>query len=128
MPYPGRPNRAAGMTPHPETDTDAPSVVRLDDHTIDALAQRVAALIGPSAPTPTPIGEVRGRSQGSLLSAAQVAERFNVDRDWVYAHADELGARRLGTGPKPRLRFDPGEVAAYLEPASRHATPCAGRQ
>jgi hypothetical protein len=99
VPYPGRPNRAAGMTPHPETDTDAPSVVRLDDHTIDALAQRVAALIGPSAPTPTPIGAVRGRSQGTLLSAAQVAERFNVDRDWVYAHADELGARRLGTGP-----------------------------
>jgi hypothetical protein len=116
------------MTPHPETDTDAPSVVRLDDHTIDALAQRVAALIGPSAPTPTPIGEVHGRSPGTLLSAAQVDERFNVDRDWVYAHADELGARRLGTGPKPRLRVVPGEVVAYLETASRHATPCAGRQ
>jgi hypothetical protein len=118
------------MNPHPETETEtqAPSLVRLDDHTIDALARRVAVLIGPSAPTSTPSGEVRGGSPGGLLSAAQVAERFNVDRDWVYAHADQLGARRLGTGPKPRLRFDPGEVAAYLEPASRYAAPRTGQQ
>jgi hypothetical protein len=110
------------MNPHPDTKTQVSTVVRLDDHTIDTLAERVAALIGPSAPTPTPVqapsGEVRGRSLGALLSAAEVAARFNVDRDWVYVHADQLGALRLGTGPKPRLRFDPDRVAAYLDPSA----------
>jgi hypothetical protein len=42
-----------------------------------------------------------------LLTAAQVAARFNVDRGWVYAHAEQLGVVRLGDGPRPRLRFDP---------------------
>jgi hypothetical protein len=110
------------MTPHIDTETEVLTVVRLDDHTIDALAQRVAAMIGPSAPTPAPAGvssgEVRGRSPGALLSAAEVAARFNVDRDWVYVHADQLGALRLGTGPKPRLRFDPDRVAEYLDPSA----------
>jgi hypothetical protein len=98
----------------PATD-ETPTVVRLDDHTIDMLAQRVAAMIQPATQTSAqPANQSRGRTPGQLLSAAQVAERFNVDRDWVYAHADRLGAMRLGTGPKPRLRFDPDRVAAYL--------------
>jgi hypothetical protein len=48
------------------------------------------------------------------LTARQVAERFNVDRGWVYAHADELGVVRLGDGPRPRLRFDRAVVAQLL--------------
>jgi hypothetical protein len=56
------------------------------------------------------------RPAGSrLLTAAQVAQRFGVTRGWVYANADELGARRLGHGSKPRLRFDAEEVAAAMD-------------
>ena len=40
---------------------------------------------------------------------------FNVTRGWVYAHADELGAIRLGDGPRPRLRFDPPVVTQRLQ-------------
>lgn len=98
------------MTPDPTT----PMVVRLDEHTIDQLAQRVAAIIQPTHAGSQPAGPSRGKSAGQLLSAAQVAERFNVDREWVYAHAERLGAMRLGAGPRPRLRFDPDRVAAYL--------------
>jgi integrase len=46
-----------------------------------------------------------------LLTAADVAWRFNVDRSWVYAHARELGVVRIGDGPRPRLRFDPAVIA-----------------
>ena len=49
-----------------------------------------------------------------MLTAAQVAARFNVDRGWVYAHAAELGVVRLGDGPRARLRFDPAVVAQRL--------------
>jgi hypothetical protein len=55
--------------------------------------------------------------QDGLLTAAQVAQRFGVARDWVYGNADLLGAIRLPspTGQKPRLRFDPATVLEALK-------------
>lgn len=75
----------------------------LDRAAILAVAREVAVLLRRSA---EPID--------SLLTAAQVAARFNVDRGWVYAHAEELGVVRLGHGPRPRLRFDPAIVSQRL--------------
>jgi hypothetical protein len=67
----------------------------------DAIADRLASrLIGLP-------------NRGELLTAAEVAQRFGVDRGWVYEHADELGGMRLGDGPRGRLRFD----AAALDEA-----------
>ena len=75
---------------------------------VDGTARRVVELLREkgAAPAETPV----------LLSAAQVAARFGVSRDWVYEHADELGALRLGAGRKPRLRFDAERVATALTP------------
>jgi hypothetical protein len=39
-----------------------------------------------------------------------VATALSVSRDWVYAHAAELGGRRIGRGDRGRLRFDLGYV------------------
>lgn len=49
-----------------------------------------------------------------LMTAAQVAARLGVGREWVYAHQEELGAVRLPskTGKRPRLRFDAAAVTA----------------
>jgi hypothetical protein len=41
-----------------------------------------------------------------LIDAAQLAVLLGVSRDFIYEHADELGALRLGSGPRARLRFD----------------------
>ena len=79
--------------------------VRLDPEGVEALARRLAELMGPQESEPR-------REQ--LMSAAEVAEWWGVARRWVYEHADELGARRLGSGIRPRLRFDPAEVAESL--------------
>ena len=49
------------------------------------------------------------------LDAGEVAERLNMTREWVYAHANELGASRLGSGPRPRLRFPPDVVEPRTE-------------
>ncbi len=49
-----------------------------------------------------------------LETAREVAVRFGVSASWVREHADELDARRLGAGSRPRLRFDPGVVARKL--------------
>jgi hypothetical protein len=41
-----------------------------------------------------------------LVSAAELADYLGVKRAWVYENAISLGAKPLGDGPKPRLRFD----------------------
>ena len=56
------------------------------------------------------------------LTAAEVAARFGVERDWVYSHRDELGAVPLGEtgeGRRPRLRFDAEAVAERLRARSQ---------
>lgn len=87
---------------------DDVAVVRLAEETIDQLAERVADLLDarrtdPPATDPTP-------SASGLLSASDVSRWWGVERGWVYQHADQLGAIRLGTGRRPRLRFDPERV------------------
>jgi hypothetical protein len=72
----------------------------------DLVAVRVAELM---ADRPSPA------AAAALVSATEVARRFGVTADWVREHADELGAVRLGGGPRPRLRFDPERVAEALE-------------
>ena len=49
-----------------------------------------------------------------LLSPAELADWLGVERSYVYGHADELGALRLGSGPRARLRFDVEDVARRL--------------
>lgn len=92
-----------------------PIEVRLDDGTVDRLAHRVAELLASERPAAR-AEPVMPLGSGKLLSAAQVAEWWGIDRAWVYAHADELGASRLGTGPRPRLRFDADKVRKRLAP------------
>lgn len=48
-----------------------------------------------------------------MVDAAELARRFGIERAWVYSHAIELGVVKLGSGAKPRLRFDP-EIAARM--------------
>lgn len=85
------------------------TVVRLADETIEQLADRVADLIADRAPTPSNAPSATATPAG-LLSAAQVSAWWGVERGWVYQHADQLGAIRLGAGRRPRLRFDPDRV------------------
>jgi hypothetical protein len=55
---------------------------------------------------------LRAERPAELLSAAELARRLAVHVRYVYAHATELGAIRLGDGPNARLRFDPQEAVA----------------
>jgi hypothetical protein len=83
----------------------------LDRQDIEAVAVRVVELLerheAPSSPR--------------LVDAAELARRFGMERSWVYSHAAELGAVRLGTGPNARLRFDPSLAAKALRPLGKSA-------
>lgn len=94
--------------------------VRLHPAEVDAIARRLLELLRQERALPP-----TSPAAPELLTAAEVARRFGVDRSWVYAHADELGAARLGDGAKPRLRFDSERVgrALRVQPASTGRVP-----
>jgi hypothetical protein len=78
------------------------ATVHLDDASVNAVAERVVELLRAES-----IG-------GDLIDSVEVARRFSVSRDYVYEHAEELGAMRLGSGSRARLRFDPATVRERL--------------
>jgi hypothetical protein len=126
-------------TPHtlptrPHTSAPAPSTTRLvrvrraatelTPHAIEQIAQRVTQLLHeqrhehPADVRPAP---------PRLLDATQLARHLGVTRTWVYEHAQQLGAIRLGTGSKARLRFDLYTATAAInslhEPPPRGTVP-----
>jgi hypothetical protein len=82
------------------------------DDPLERLALMLAPLVAEAMGGPSP-----------FLDAAQVARRYGVDRGWVYEHAAELGAIRLGGGPRPRLRFDPRVVDEAMRGEMRAGAP-----
>lgn len=86
--------------------------LRIAPESIEAVAQRVAELVAAATAKPP--------SRPERITAEEVSRWWGVSRRWVYDHAEELGAQRLGSGRRPRLRFDPDEVAERLgQPADR---------
>lgn len=91
-------------------------VVRLHPDTVERLATRVAVRVAQQLEHSPSVDQQRP----GLLTAAEVSEWWGVHRSWVYQHAHELGAIHIGTGERPRLRFDPEQVALRLaQPRSR---------
>jgi hypothetical protein len=91
-----------------ESAADASLVERiLSDGDVEAIAEATAARLA----------EIVRAAPGSfaLVDARQLARDLGVSLDYVYAHATELGAMRLGTGPKARIRFDLDRARQALE-------------
>jgi hypothetical protein len=83
--------------------------VNYDDAALDRLADLLAERLAVRLTGLTP-----ARAE-SLVDAAEIARLHGKTRSWVYEHAGELGAVRLGSGPRPRLAFSPTRVAERLE-------------
>jgi len=73
--------------------------MRLADDQLDALAERIVVRLRAAPATDT-----------TLVDAQQLATHLGVARSFVYAHADELGGKRLGE--RGRLRFDVATATA----------------
>jgi hypothetical protein len=90
----------------------------LDADDIESIAARVAELLREQMPS----------SASRLADAAEVARELGVERDWVYAHAEELGGARLG-GERGRLRFDLVRIRRDLAcPAGARSHPAITRR
>lgn len=78
-------------------------VAELTPQAVEQVARRVAQLlhrqqeIQQHAETGEPVG---------VVTVAGFAAYYKLTPAWVYEHADELGAIRIGSGPKARIRLD----------------------
>lgn len=111
------PSSRSGQASHVSGPDPVRSPARIEedqhlDRLADLLASRVAArlarLFSSSAP---------GQPEG-FVDAHEIARRVGRSRWWVYEHAGELGAVRLGSGPRARLGFSPARADAYLKAAA----------
>jgi len=91
--------------------------VSLEPADIDAIAQRVLSLLQDE------VAEAPVR----YVDAGTLAKALGVDRSWVYAHAQDLHAVRLG-GAHGRLRFDLDLVQRELRAGPVPPTPGRRRQ
>jgi hypothetical protein len=98
------------------TATSARDPADYDDDALDRLADRLAERLAVRLSGLTP-----ARTE-PLVDAVEIARLHGKTRSWVYEHAGELGAVRLGSGRRPRLGFSPARVAAALEKVGKPAT------
>ncbi len=114
------------LKPRPHTTPPAPAgtqrrgrlrhaAAELTPHAIEQIAQRVAQLLHERSDTSS--------QPAQLLDAAQLATHLGVTRTWVYEHAHQLGAIRLGTGTKARLRFDLDTATNAIERLQEKPSP-----
>lgn len=80
---------------------------KLSGDDIEAIARRVRELIREEAAPPR------------YIDATTLARHLGVERSWVYTHARELGAIRLGHGARARLRFDLAQATEAIRPRDR---------
>ncbi|HET7048121.1 MAG TPA: hypothetical protein VFI54_07640 [Solirubrobacteraceae bacterium] len=92
---------ATTMSAREPADDDDDALDRLADLLAERLAVRLSGLTSARA--------------APLVDAAEIARLHGKTRSWVYEHAGELGAVRLGSGRRPRLGFSPVRVAAALQ-------------
>ncbi len=93
--------------------------VTLDPDDIEVIAERAAQRVAQLLERP---------SAFQLLEPKQLASALNVSLDYVYAHAADLGAMRLGDGPKARLRFDLHTAEAAMRSRRAPVARSAGRR
>lgn len=113
--------RRAARPGRPEEQDTPIYRLKLTPNEIEAVAGRVAELLRAR----TEVRPVSRRSGPRMVTATEVARWCGVERSWVYAHAEQLGARKIGTGERPRLRFDLNEVSERIA-ASNDSQPARG--
>ena len=78
------------------------AAVDLTPQAVEQVASRVVQLLyrqqqQEQAKTGEPVG---------MVTVAEFAAYYKLNPAWVYEHSDELGATRIGSGPKARIRLD----------------------
>lgn len=84
--------------------------VRLHDDQLAELADLVVERLRSDA--------VAAPDRTGFVAAKVVADTIGMSADWVREHAEDLGGRRMGNGPKSRWRFDLAEAVSRFDAAA----------
>jgi hypothetical protein len=101
------PGRRSDSGDEHDTRAARPLTVADVEAIAEATARRIVEIVSPPAATTF-----------ALVSARELARELGVSLDYVYSHAAELGAMRLGSGRRARIRFDLDRARRALE--TRH--------
>ncbi|HEY5197760.1 MAG TPA: hypothetical protein VIJ51_12120 [Solirubrobacteraceae bacterium] len=82
--------------------------MQLSPDDVEAVARRTVELLREQRP-----------ATFALVDARELAAQLGVSIDYVYAHATQLGAIRLGNGRRARIRFDLAAARDALEATRR---------
>jgi hypothetical protein len=93
-------------------------VVDLTPQAVEQVATRVAALLHRQQQK-----QGQTEQEPGMVTVSQLAKYLKLNPAWVYEHADELGAIRIGSGPKARIRFDFQTAKAALRQQRANETP-----
>lgn len=80
--------------------------VDLTPQAIEQIATRVATLVHRQQQQQQEQERGQTKQELGMVTVSQLATYLKLNPAWVYEHADELGAIRIGNGPKARIRFD----------------------
>jgi hypothetical protein len=86
--------------------------VLLSPDDVEAIARRTVELLRGERP-----------ATFALVDARELASRLGVSVNYVYEHAGQLGAIRLGNGRKARLRFDVEQAREALDASRDRVAP-----
>lgn len=91
------------------------------EHRFQRIANPNSDTVTVNTPAGNEIGQARGeRAQDPLLTVAEVAERLNVTKDWVWDHSSRkapyLPAIRMGDGT---LRYRASRIEAFIDDRER---------
>jgi hypothetical protein len=92
----------------PTTTVALEDAVSLSAEDVEAVARRTVELLRNERP-----------ATFALVDARELAEQLGVNVSFVYDHAAELGAIRLGNGQKARIRFDVERAREALDASRR---------
>ena len=88
------------------TDPDSRALIQAIAHAV-AEAVVPAIAIGVTAHVATMLRDATAPPPApQTVDATTLAAHLRVTRGFIYEHAQQLGGIRLGSGPRPRLRFD----------------------
>jgi hypothetical protein len=94
--------------------------VDLTPQAVEQVASRVAQLLHRAQQSQE---QREAREPVGMVTVAQLAAYYKLNPAWVYEHADELGATRIGGGPKARIRLDFQIAKAALAQHQANRTP-----
>jgi hypothetical protein len=124
----GQPITTAAMCAvgHPQPDRPSVPLRKLAELIAAELAPVLAPVVAEQLRAADPIAAQRRSEPTGLVKVKEMARIAGVSPTTIYKYKEELGVRRIGTGPKPMLLFNPDFSLARMAELREQGVTTAG--